>query len=219
MCLAAHGEQCRMAEVSPNGTHCNVTGNSLWYFFFLLAKYKIYVTQVFDIGDLVLCTAAVRHRELSGVVGQPSVRRGAAGDGWGELCRRYQLCFCKPQTADVVFMVRFPHVSENVATFLYFCAAYCVWQGFSSRVRLFLETHKSNVVIVLPQTLHNANISLSIFLCLEKVLFPKLAIFTGPADGRGHHGWVTFGFRPGLLIKPVVSQCRPLLHGMFFKHS
>lgn len=69
------------------------------------------------------------------------------------------------------------------------------------------------------QTLNNTNTTLSISFCLEKLLFPKLAIFKGPVDGRGHHGWVTFGFRPGLLIKPVVSQCRPLLHGMFFKQS
>lgn len=186
MCRAAHGEQCRMAEVPPNRTHCNVTGNSLWYFF--LAKYKICVTQVFDISALVLCTAAVRHGELSCVVSQPSVRRGAAGDGRGELCRRYQLRFCKPQTADVVFIVRFPHVSENVATFLYLCAAYCVWQGFSSRVRLFLETGKSNIVIVLPKLYTMLIFHCPFFLSLEKVLFPKLAIFTGPADGRGHHG-------------------------------
>lgn len=71
-----------------------------------------------------------------------------------------------------------------------------------------------------PQTLYTILIfHYPFFYCLEKLLFPKLAIFTGPADGRGQHGWVTFGFRPGLLIKPVVSQCRPLLHGMFFKQS
>lgn len=32
MCRTAHGEQCRMAEVPPNRTHCNVTGN-IWIFF------------------------------------------------------------------------------------------------------------------------------------------------------------------------------------------
>lgn len=28
MCWAAHGEQCRMAKVPPNRTHCDVTGNT-----------------------------------------------------------------------------------------------------------------------------------------------------------------------------------------------
>lgn len=182
MCRAAHGEQCRMAEVPPNRTHCNVTGNSLWYFF--LAKYKIYVTQVFDISALVLCTAAVGHGEFSGVVSQPSVRRGAAGDGRGELCRRYQLRFCKPQTADVVFIARFPHVSENVATFLYLCAAYCVWQGFSSRVRLFLETRKSSIVIVLPKLYTMLIFHRPFFYVWRKSFFPSWLFLLGlPMDG------------------------------------
>lgn len=29
MCSTAHGEQCCMAEVPPNRTNCNVTGNIL----------------------------------------------------------------------------------------------------------------------------------------------------------------------------------------------
>lgn len=33
MCRTAHGEQCCMAEVPPNRTHCDVTGN-IWRFFF-----------------------------------------------------------------------------------------------------------------------------------------------------------------------------------------
>lgn len=117
MCWTAHREQCRLAEVPPNRTYCNVTGNisALFtaVFSFLLCLPP--VALIFDIGVHAFYAAAVGHSELSGVVDQPPARRGAAGAGRGELCRRYQFClrksFSNPQTAEVVFIVRFPHVS------------------------------------------------------------------------------------------------------------
>lgn len=75
------------------------------------------------------------------------------------------------------------------------------------------------IVSLFSPNLYSTNIPLSFLLCLRNSFFPMLAIYTVPANGRGHHGWVTLGSRPGLLIKPVVSHCRPLLHGMFFKQS
>lgn len=86
------------------------------------------------------------------------------------------------------------------------------WSIRYSRV----QTLKNNSIISLLKSIQVLIFSLM----LEKLLIPMLVtIFTVPANGRGHHSWVTFGSRPGLLIKPVVSHCRPLLHGMFFKRS
>lgn len=147
MCWTAHGEQCSMAEIPPNRTHCNVTGNTSALFtaiFFSLQNIPLshIIWECFSIH--ALCTAAVGHRELSGVVDQPSARRGAAGAGWGELCRRYQLCLRK-YTADG-FKVRFHIYQGDVAIFLYLCAMYCMWRGFSidslTRWAVFPDSYK-----------------------------------------------------------------------------
>lgn len=50
-----------------------------------------------------------------------------------------------------------------------------------------IVTHTNNSVIVLSKLYTMLIFHCPFFfLCLEKLLFPKLAIFTGPADGRGH---------------------------------
>lgn len=81
---------------------------------------------------ITLFTAAVGHRELSGVVNQPSAGRGAAGHGWGELCRRHQLCLRKSGSrhsgADVVVS----RVSSVGTRLQHFCFECSMWPEFST---------------------------------------------------------------------------------------
>lgn len=167
------------------------------------------------------CTAAFRHCELSGVVNQPPARRGAARAGWRVLCWRYQLSLRKSfQPPHCWSINRQTHTCQGDGVI--FLLVYSKREGFSVHLLMCLAVfgnpYKQQCHCFFSNW-YNTNISLLTFFILEKLLFPILAIFTVHANEQGHRCWVTFGSRPGLLIKPVVSHCQPLLHGMFFKQS
>lgn len=60
---------------------------------------------------------------------------------------------------------------------------------------------------------------LSIFHVWRKSVFPSWLFLLGRLKDGVTTVESRLVFGPGLLIKPVVGQCRPLLHGMFFKQA
>lgn len=152
MCCTAHGEQCCMAEVPPNRTHCDVTG-SIW----IVSCCSIFqsVTQVFRWGFNCrpLCFAAVRHKELSGVVDQPLARRRAARAGWREIRRRHQLCLCKfrfmqkkKKNCWCHIYTQIPHVSVRLCKVSVFECSTGLSSDFHDE--LSRVTHTNNIVTV-----------------------------------------------------------------------
>lgn len=135
--------------------------------FFCVKKYPS-VTPAFDIPFCSLCAAVVRHRELSGVVNQPSPCGGAAGDGRGELCRRHQLCLRESQLLNC-WCCNYSQISTCVREMLqhFSICVQCTVCGRGSPYLLTCCAVFSNLnkqyCHCFAQTLYNTNISLSIF--------------------------------------------------------
>lgn len=138
-----------MAEVPPNRTDCNVTGNISALFIALVpvAKYP-FVTQVFDEAWLSPLAALQLSDTQSSLVWSTSHRLAE------ELLEMDEERFVDAVNSAFVSSALTLHARS-------------------------LQRGRFTSGLVRP--CRNA-------VPLEKLLFPKPAIFTGPADGRGHHG-------------------------------
>lgn len=212
-CWTAHREQCRMAEVPSNRTHRNVTGNISAVFHVLvfclnhLIKPQLFVPQLSDTESSLVWSTSHRLAEELLELDEES------------FVDAINSAFVSVELPTELLML---YLQSVRCCNICLSSVFFMWDG-----KWLVHTSscfKTNMVSLIAQTILNINIWLQawctypFFFCFEKLPFPKL-LFLLAADERGHHGWVTFGFRPGLLIKPVVFQCRPLLHGMFFKQS
>lgn len=188
-----------MAEVPPNRTHRDVTGNISAFFtvVVLVVKYPS-VTQVFDKASVsVLCALQLSDTESSLVW-------SASHQLAEELLELDEERFVDAINSAFVSLslnhcciyTQIPHLTLKMLQHFCICVQ-CTVCGRGcpqtwSHVELFSVSHTNNMVIVLPKLS-----TILIFLCgnditiyffmFGELLFPKQAIFTGPADGRGHH--------------------------------